>query len=236
MSTKNKRPPEKKSAPSKQPAPPPAKQPDPAPTLSLGDLKQDPANCRRHNPRNIGAIVNTLQQVGFARSIVVDENLKILAGNGAVEAAGEAGIEKVRVIQASGNEVIAVQRVGLTDEQKAKLAIADNRTGELADWDAGQLLETIGRYQINPADVEFTQAELDVLSNAAAAAAGVSDGGSGAGDGASPEADTQVVVGAYRFTLERGKYEKWLEDLRVAAGFDKPSVIAEIQRRLGLTE
>lgn len=89
---------------------------------SLGDLVPDSANCRRHNPRNIGSIVNSLHKVGAARSIVIDENNVILAGNGLVEAAGEAGIEKVRIVEADGNTVIAVRRTGLTPKQKAELA------------------------------------------------------------------------------------------------------------------
>lgn len=130
---------------------------------SLGDLVPDSANCRRHNPRNIGSIVNSLHKVGAARSIVIDENNVILAGNGLVEAAGEAGIEKVRIVEADGNTVIAVRRTGLTPKQKAELAIADNRTAELAEWDAEQLLKTIAEHEIDLSDVEFTEEEISKL-------------------------------------------------------------------------
>jgi DNA modification methylase len=105
----------------------------------IRDLVPDPANRRAHNPRNIGMVVDALQQVGAARSIVIDEDNVILAGNGVTEAAAEAGITKVRVIEATGDELIAVRRSGLTDEQKRALAIFDNRTGELATWDLEQL-------------------------------------------------------------------------------------------------
>ena len=67
-------------------------------------------------------IQESLQQVGAARSIVIDENGVILAGNGTVEAAGQIGIDRVKIIEASGDEIIAVRRSGLTDEQKKKLA------------------------------------------------------------------------------------------------------------------
>jgi len=52
---------------------------------TLADLRPDPANARKHNPRNIGMIVSALHQVGAARSIVSDEHGTILAGNGVVE-------------------------------------------------------------------------------------------------------------------------------------------------------
>lgn len=99
----------------------------------------DPQNRRKHNPRNLGLVVDALQQVGAARSIVIDENDVILAGNGVSEAAAEAGITKVRVIEADGQEIIAVRRSGLSEEQKRALAMYDNRSGELAEWDAEQL-------------------------------------------------------------------------------------------------
>lgn len=111
------------------------------PIASLADLTPDPRNARRHNPRNVGMIEQALHTVGAARSIVIDEGGVVLAGNATIEAAAQAGIERVRVVEADGNELIAVQRRGLTDEQKAQLALYDNRAAELADWDPAVLAE-----------------------------------------------------------------------------------------------
>jgi ParB-like chromosome segregation protein Spo0J len=105
----------------------------------IKDLVSDPSNRRAHNPRNIGMVVDALHEVGAARSIVIDEDNVILAGNGVTEAAAQAGITKLRVIDASGDELIAVRRSGLTDAQKRSLAIYDNRTCELATWNIEQL-------------------------------------------------------------------------------------------------
>jgi ParB-like chromosome segregation protein Spo0J len=110
-------------------------------TISL--LKPDKNNRRKHNERNIGMIVSSLQTVGASRSIVIDEDNNILAGNGTVEAAQIAGIKKLRIVDADGEEIIAVRRTGLTDEQKRYLAISDNRTAELATWSQDQLLQDI---------------------------------------------------------------------------------------------
>jgi hypothetical protein len=107
---------------------------------SIADLTPDSVNARLHNPRNIGMIVSALHQVGAARSIVIDEQGMILAGHGVIEAAAEAGIEKVQVVDADGETIIAVRRTGLTDEQKVKLALYDNRTAELATWNPEQLV------------------------------------------------------------------------------------------------
>lgn len=84
-------------------------------------------------------IESALREVGAARSIVVDEDGVILAGNATVEAAAAAGIERVLTVDADGETLVAVRRTGLTPEQKTKLALYDNRTAELADWDPAVL-------------------------------------------------------------------------------------------------
>lgn len=109
----------------------------------IGQLKPDQRNPRRHNQKNIGIVVDSLQQVGFARSIVIDEDNTILAGNGVTEAAAIAGIEKVVEIEADGETIIAVRRRGLTEEQKTKLKYYDNRSGELADWDPAVIVSDL---------------------------------------------------------------------------------------------
>ena len=109
------------------------------PPVTLDDLQPDPHNRREHDARNVGMIADALAHVGAARSIVIDEDNVILAGNGVTKAAAQAGLTKVRVIDAAGDEVIAVRRSGLTPEQKRALAMYDNRTAELATWSADQL-------------------------------------------------------------------------------------------------
>jgi ParB-like chromosome segregation protein Spo0J len=125
---------------------------------TLADLRADPRNARRHSERNVAMLERSLEQYGAARSIVVDEEGQIIAGHGVVEAAANVGIEKVRPVEADGNEIIAVVRRGLSKKQKAELAIADNRTQELSEWDADMLKES-------DADLEkfFTAGELEAL-------------------------------------------------------------------------
>ena len=105
----------------------------------IKDLIPDQTNRRKHNPRNIGMITDSLNAVGAWRSIAIDENDVVHAGNGVIEAAADAGITKLRIVEAEGDEIIAVRRRGLTDEQKRLAAMYDNRTSELAEWDIEQL-------------------------------------------------------------------------------------------------
>ena len=74
----------------------------------LNDLKSDHKNARKRTDRSATLIKNSLEKFGAARSIVIDEENRILAGNGTVEGAKKAGLSNVRVIETDGNEIIAV--------------------------------------------------------------------------------------------------------------------------------
>lgn len=126
----------------------------------IKDLKPDTRNARKHTPRNTGMIERSLNEVGAARSIVIDEENNILAGNGTIEAAAAAGIERVQVIDADGETIIAVRRSGLTKEQKQRLALYDNRTAELAEWDTTVLAEILEEQEA-ALDGLFNENELD---------------------------------------------------------------------------
>ena len=105
----------------------------------LDTLRADPANRRQHPARNVDMLTAALQSVGAARSIVIDEDDTVLAGNGVVEAAQRAGISKVRSGRRRGRHARGGAAARLTDTQKRDLALFDNRTAELAEWDVQQL-------------------------------------------------------------------------------------------------
>ena len=117
---------------------------------TIRDLKPDPRNARKRTDRSASLIQESLQRFGAARSIVIDEDGRILAGNGTVEGAKAAGIEKVRIIETEGDELVAVRRTGLTEEQKIGLALADNRTSDLSDWDPLMLQQLSETHDVSP--------------------------------------------------------------------------------------
>jgi hypothetical protein len=152
----------------------------------IKDLVPDPENRRKHNPRNIGMLVDALHAVGAARSIVIDEDNVVLAGNGVLEAASEAGITSVRVVETDGNEVVAVRRKGLDEQQKRALAIYDNRTAELAEWNDEQLrADAANGLALEPWFSEKEQRAFGIDASAESVA--------GAGDATIPEG-YQVLV------------------------------------------
>jgi ParB-like chromosome segregation protein Spo0J len=127
---------------------------------TLADLTPDRRNARRRTPRSANRIARSLEKLGAARSIVIDEDGRILAGNGTVEAAAEVGIERVQVVETDGRTLIAVRRRGLSEAEKVELAIADNRTAELSEWDDAVLGELADEVDLSD---WFLEDELDEL-------------------------------------------------------------------------
>ena len=117
---------------------------------SINQLKSDHKNARKRTDRSSSLIQKSLEKFGAARSIVIDEDNRILAGNGTIEGAKAAGIKNLKIIETDGNEIIAVKRTGLSEEEKVGLALADNRTSDLSEWDAEMLKQLSEEQDLNP--------------------------------------------------------------------------------------
>ena len=80
---------------------------------SLADLTQDDRNANRGTERGGAMIERSLRTCGVGRSILIDKNGKIIAGNKTAGNAGMIGIEDVQVVESNGTKLIAVQRTDL---------------------------------------------------------------------------------------------------------------------------
>jgi DNA modification methylase len=101
-------------------------------SVKIADLVLDPSNARAHNPKNLEAIKGSLAKFGMQKPIVVGKGNVVIAGNGTLEGAKALGWTEIDVV-----------RTKLEGPEAIAYAIADNRTGELAEWDAGVLSETL---------------------------------------------------------------------------------------------
>lgn len=102
----------------------------------MGDIKFDKRNYRKHNEKNKKLIKTSLEQCGAGRSILLDAENEIIAGNGVYEQAKSMNMP-VKVVETDGNEIIAVKRTDLqtNDEKRTKLAILDNSTADTSEMD-----------------------------------------------------------------------------------------------------
>lgn len=111
--------------------------------VRLSELVPDPANTRQHPQRSKQAIASSVSTYGAARSIVVDGSGVVRAGNGTLEAARAAGIDEAVLVETDGRQLVVVQRADWTPQQALAYAIADNRTGELSEFDSDGVREAL---------------------------------------------------------------------------------------------
>lgn len=117
-----------------------AKQDKQAPTegneiKTAADLKQDGNNYRKHSDTNKARIKKSIDEAGLGRSVVVDADGVLIAGNGIQQVVDPE--TPVRVIETDGTELVVVKRTDLhTDDPRRKtLAFADNATADDVEWD-----------------------------------------------------------------------------------------------------
>lgn len=122
----------------------------------VDELSSDPVNARKHNQRNIDAIMASLRRFGQQKPIVVDLSGVVRAGNGMLDAARQLGWDTIECVVTS-----------LKGSDAISYAIADNRTAELAEWDddvlAAQLNGLLADDSELLVDAGFTEAELQQL-------------------------------------------------------------------------
>lgn len=99
-------------------------------------IKFDKRNYRKHNDRNKELIKKSLEECGAGRSIVIDNDNEIIAGNGIYEQAQALNIP-VKVVETDGSELVVVKRTDLStdDEKRKKLAVMDNSTSDSSEFD-----------------------------------------------------------------------------------------------------
>ena len=113
----------------------------------IDDLRPDPRNANAGTERGAYMVEHSLSKYGAGRSILVDKNGVVIAGNKTLQAAEDFGIP-VKVVQADGKELVVVQRTDLdllSDDDRARLmAYADNRASEVGlEWNAEELLADV---------------------------------------------------------------------------------------------
>lgn len=108
----------------------------------LSDLKHPEKNVRIHSEQQIRELKRSLEKFGQTRALVIDENNIILIGNGLYEAMVSLGYQEATVYV----------KTGLSENDKKKLMIADNKTYALGIDN----LETLNEF------LEELQGDLDI--------------------------------------------------------------------------
>ena len=113
-------------------------------TISLNKIKPYERNPRK-NDEAVAAVMESIKQCTYVAPIIVDENNVILAGHTRYKALKKLGKTEAEVIVKSG----------LSDEQKRKYRLLDNKTNELAERDFAMLAEELGGLDFEGFDFGF---------------------------------------------------------------------------------
>lgn len=119
--------------------------------VNVDTLKSPEKNVRKHNEKQIRELARSIEKFGQIRPVVIDENNVVYCGNGLVEAAKFAGWKQVEVLK----------KTGMSEADKKKLMIADNRIYTLGFDDfenINSIIEEIGDFDIPGFDTDTLEA------------------------------------------------------------------------------
>jgi hypothetical protein len=163
----------------------------------ISELAPDPENANTHPERSIEEISKSLESLGAGRSILIDGRNLVVAGNGVLEAAANAGFDRVLIVPTDGHTLVAVQRPDLSPEQAAEMGIRDNRSAQFAVMNLDRLVAAAEKSTRSLADLGYRDSEfkaLQKLAERAAAAAASEETGEDPGEGRYQEQFGVVVL------------------------------------------
>lgn len=130
---------------------------------TIDKLHPDDKNFNKGTEYGEHLMEQSLRKFGLGRSILLDRNNRIIAGNKTTEKAGELGFEKVVIVETDGNTLVAVKRndIDLDGAEGRELALADNATSEAnLEWDNGLIAEAAQDFGFIPEEWGVSVEEL----------------------------------------------------------------------------
>lgn len=109
----------------------------------ISELKFDDENFNEHTEFGMSLLEKSLRENGAGRSILIDKDNNIIAGNGIIEAAGSIGLDDMQIVETTGDKIIAVKRtdVSLNSKKGRRMAMADNATAAAnLNWNFDRIL------------------------------------------------------------------------------------------------
>lgn len=124
-------------------------------TVNLSQIKPSEKNVRMHSEAQIKEFKRSVEKFGQIRPIVTDENLTILAGHGLWESMQEMGLKK--------GQVLIMQ--GLSEADKKKLMLADNKIYEMGMTDLSNMMEILEEIKMGDSELDIPGYDMDVLNS-----------------------------------------------------------------------
>lgn len=131
----------------------------------MSELVQDNRNLNKGTEKGKELIGKSLRQFGAGRSVLIDKNNRIIAGNKTHENAVELGMDDVIVVETDGSKLVAVKRtdIDLDTKKGREMALADNATVKVdLQWDTEQLESVAEDFDIDTEEWGVESFEEDV--------------------------------------------------------------------------
>ena len=119
--------------------------------VAIDLLKPYERNAKMHPQDQVEKIMKSIEEFGFLTPCVIDSDYNLIAGHGRVQAAKEMGIEAVPCVFVEG----------LTEAQRKAYILADNRLGELGEWDMDLVSEELENLKEEGLDIDLTGFNID---------------------------------------------------------------------------
>ena len=120
--------------------------------VSLELLRPYERNAKKHGRNQVEKLRDSITEFGFLTPCLIDSDYNLIAGHGRVMAAKELGIETVPCVFIEG----------LTEEQRRAYILADNRLGELGEWDMDTVQTELEALASVDFDVSVTGFDLEI--------------------------------------------------------------------------
>lgn len=120
--------------------------------VSIDDLVNDDHNFNRGTEEGQRLMERSFEELGAGRSVLLDRDNRLIAGNKSKDTARKKGIKRVIIVDTEGDELVAVRRKDVTlDSKKGRqLALADNATTQVnLSWDEAELTSMADEYGID---------------------------------------------------------------------------------------
>lgn len=114
--------------------------------VTLRNLVPYAQNAKIHGAGQIDKLKKSIEEFGFLTPCLIDRDFNIIAGHGRVMAAKELGMESVPCVFIEG----------LTEAQRRAYILADNRLGELGEWDMDLVASELQWLSENDVDIDLT--------------------------------------------------------------------------------
>ena len=137
----------------------------------IENLTPDDHNFNKGSEYGNHLIEKSFREFGAGRSILIDRNNRIIAGNKSIEAASSIGMENVVIIETTGDEIVAVKRtdIDLDSKKGRELALADNATNKAnLDFDEEEISKLSEQFEFDASDwgvMNSFEADLEMPEN-----------------------------------------------------------------------